>query len=222
MKITDTKDKETTMREIDSKKTNRALSYEMFINAPMPMVTIFKTIDVTPILKKTEQGYKFNMLMCYCIGKAASSISEFSLLPVGKKMIAYDKLGINIIVKNHEGSINSCDVQYTEDLRKFNSDYLRLTGDVYDKCYNYNIKDSMIVGTSNLAKYNIDGAVNMYSGIFNNPFVVWGKYFTEKEMTKLKLSFQFHHVQMDGEQACQFLDKLEKVIGILANSEDKK
>jgi chloramphenicol O-acetyltransferase type A len=62
----------------------------------------------------------------------------------------------------------------------------------------------------------------MYSGIFNNPFVVWGKYFTEKEKTKLKLSFQFHHVQMDGEQACQFLDKLENVIGTLDKSEDKE
>lgn len=33
----------------------------------------------------------------------------------------------------------------------------------------------MVIGTSALAKYVIDGATGMYSG-FNNPFMIWGAY----------------------------------------------
>ena len=205
------------MREIDPKKTNRALSYKMFINAPMPMVTILKTIDITKLFALVKKGYKFNMLMCYCIGQAASRIPEFKILPVGKKMFVYDKLGINVIVANKIGSINSCDVPYIDDLQKFNEDYLKLTSAVREKCESYNIDDSMMVGTSNLGKYNIDGAINMYSGIFNNPFLVWGKYHNDNKIIKLKLSFQFHHVQMDGQQACQFLEELQECIVKMEN-----
>jgi chloramphenicol O-acetyltransferase type A len=205
------------MREIDPKKTNRALSYKMFINAPMPMVTILKTIDITKLFALVQKRYKFNMLMCYCIGQAANHIPEFKMLPVGKKIFVYDKIGINVIVANKLGSINSCDIPYAEDLEEFNENYLKLTRSVREKCESYNIDDSMVVGTSNLRKYNIDGAINMYSGIFNNPFLVWGKYLNESKTVKLRLSFQFHHVQMDGQQACQFLEELQECITRIKN-----
>lgn len=70
----------------------------------------------------------------------------------------------------------------------------------------------MIIGTSALVKYDIDGIVNLYSGIFNNPFMAWGKYKRKWMKTTLSISFQFHHTQMDGEQACIFLDKLQNII----------
>lgn len=73
----------------------------------------------------------------------------------------------------------------------------------------------MIIGTSSLVKYDIDGVVNMSSGIFNNPFVLWGKY-PDHLKTTLQVSFQFHHVQMDGMEACKFLEKLQKRIDDLA------
>ena len=44
------------MQEINPKDTNRAKSFELYINAPMPMVTIFKTLDISHLmkLKKTD------------------------------------------------------------------------------------------------------------------------------------------------------------------------
>jgi len=78
------------MREVDPKNTSRAMSYEYYINAPMPMVTIFKTMDVTHLVRLAKKGYSFNMLMCWCIVRAAQSVSEFYLLPVGKKLMQYD------------------------------------------------------------------------------------------------------------------------------------
>ena len=80
---------------------------------------------------------------------------------------------------------------------------------------NHDITDSMVIGTSALAQYVIEGAVGMYSGIFNNPFLIWGRYRKDFFKTRLTVSFQFHHTQMDGAHAASFLGKLQDVISSL-------
>lgn len=63
------------LREIDPKLTSRAYAFEMWMKAPMPMVTLFGTLDVSHLRRVCRRKkMKFNMLMCYCIGKAASGI----------------------------------------------------------------------------------------------------------------------------------------------------
>ena len=37
--------------------------------------------------KLIYQGSKFNMLLCWCIGKAAAGMEDFYLLPVGDKLM---------------------------------------------------------------------------------------------------------------------------------------
>ncbi len=201
------------MREVDPKETTRAFAFEAWMKAPMPMVTFFKTLDITRLLKVSrKRGLKFNMLMCWCIGKAATQVKEFYMLPVGDKLIQYDTIAVNTIVANREGEVSSCDIPFSEDLSKFNADYLRLTRQVADSCENHDIADSMVIGTSALAQYDIDGAVGMYSGIFNNPFMIWGRYRKHWFKSTLTVSFQFHHTQMDGAHAARFLDELQKEI----------
>lgn len=201
------------MKEIDPNTTSRAYAFNMWINAPMPMVTFFKTLNVSHLVKVSRKnGLKFNMLMCYCIGKAATKIKEFCLLPVGNKMMQYDNIAVNTIVANREGEVSSCDIPFTDDLFLFNQSYLQLTKQVAESCSNHDLLDSMVIGTSALAQYNIDGAVGMYSGIFNNPFLIWGKYKRKWFNTQLTISFQFHHTQMDGAHAAHFLDEIQKEI----------
>lgn len=204
------------MKEVDPKDTSRAYAFEMWMNAPMPMITFFRTLNVTRLVKLSRRkGLKFNMLMCFCVGKAASSIPEFYLLPVGKKLMQYDQLAVNTIVANREGEVSSCDIPFTDDLSVFNHLYLRLTEQVRESCTNHDLTDRMVIGTSALAQYEIDGAVGMYSGIFNNPFLIWGKYKHHFFRTNLLVSFQFHHTQMDGAHAARFLDNLQHEIDIL-------
>ena len=76
----------------------------------------------------------------------------------------------------------------------------------------HEIADHMIVGTSALIRHELDGVVNMYSGIYHNPFLIWGRYRQEGSRFLLQISFQFHHVQMDGLEACAFLDGLQRQI----------
>lgn len=201
------------MREIDPKDTTRAYAFEMWMDAPMPMVTFFKTLDVTRLTRLSRRsGMKFNMLICWCIGRAASGIKEFHMLPVGRKLIQYDSIAVNTIVANREGEVSSCDVPFSDNLQQFNADYLRLTKQVAESCRNHDLTESMVIGTSALAQYEIDGAVGMYSGVFNNPFMIWGKYRRHLWKRTLTVSFQFHHTQMDGAHASRFLDSLQREI----------
>ena len=204
------------MTEVNPQESKRAEAYALWLHAPMPMVTFFKTLDVTRLLRcSRRKGLKFNMLMCWCIGKAASEIPEFYTLPVGEKLLRYDSLAVNTIVLNRENGISSCDIPFSADLAQFNQDYLALTAQVHESCQNYDLEDRMAVGTSALAQYSIDGAVGMYSGIFNNPFLIWSKYKRGLFKTTLTVSFQFHHTQMDGAHAAQFLDRLQEEINAL-------
>lgn len=204
------------MKAVNPQETSRAYAFEMWMKAPMPMVTIFKTLNVSRLVKISHKtGLKFNMLMCYCIGKAASGIKEFYLLPVGDKLMQYDTIAVNTIVANREGEVSSCDIPFENDLSHFNQHYLQLTKQVAESCTNHDITESMVIGTSALVQYDIDGAVGMYSGIFNNPFLIWGKYKRNWFKKTLSISFQFHHTQMDGAHAALFLDRLQKEIDLL-------
>ena len=205
------------MKEVNPQETARAYAFEMWMKAPMPMVTFFRTLDVGPLAKASrKRGLKFNMLMCWCIGRAASGIEEFYLLPVGDRLMRYDTIAVNTIVADRRGEVSSCDIPFTDDLRRFNDDYLRLTRQVAESCENHDLTESMVIGTSALAQYEIDGAVGMYSGVFNNPFLIWGKYRRRLFRTTLTVSFQFHHTQMDGAHAARFLDALQREIDRIA------
>ena len=40
----------------------------------------------------------------------------------------------------------------------------------------------------------LDGIVGMNTGIFNNPFISWGRYRKKDLRYELPISFQFHHI----------------------------
>lgn len=204
----------TVLREVDPGQTKRAAAFDLWMNAPMPMITVFKTLDVTNLVKISRKyNRKFTALMCWCIGKAASQMEEFYLLPVDGKLMQYDKIAVNTVVATKNDDINTCDIPFSENPEEFHLDYLRLTRQVQDTCQMYDLSDEyMVIGTSSLAQYEIDGAVNIYAGFYNNPFMVWGKYRKKFWKRFLPVSFQFHHTQMDGGHAGRFLELLQKEI----------
>ena len=203
--------------EINPKDTTRAMAYELWMKAPNPMVTFFKTVDVTRLVRVSKKrGLKFNMLLDFCIGKAAAPIKEFYTLPVGEKLIRYDTIAVNTIVKNKTGEVSSCDILFADDLEKFNADYLQYTRQVAESCQDRDLSEnSMVIGTSAIIDTEIDGAVGMNSGIFNNPFMIWGRYRKKLLRYYLPISFQFHHTQMDGAHAGRFLANLQQEINKL-------
>ena len=205
------------MREIDPKTTSRAKAFELWMNATMPMVTMTKTFDITHLCRVAKRkGVKLNMLMCYAVVKAASSFKEFYMLPVGDKLIEFDNIAINTIVMTKDGGINTCDIPYSDDIHKFEADYLKLTALAQTSDKDVVLGDDyMVIGSSALTKCELDSVVNVYAGFWNNPFVVWSKYRKGWFKTTLSLSFQFHHTQMDGPISTGFLNRLQEVMNTI-------
>ena len=141
------------MKEVDPKSTSRALAFALWMKAPMPMVTLMKTLDVTPLVRLSrKRNLKFNMLLCWCIGTAAEQTEEFYLLPVGDKLMRYDRLAVNAVVTTRDGGIATCDIPVSADLEQFNRDYLRLTSQVHESGESFELgEDYMVIGTSALA-----------------------------------------------------------------------
>ena len=167
--------------EVNPKDTARADAFEMWMTSPMPMVTLTKTFDVSRLLKVSRKaGVRFNALLCWCIGKAASQVKEFYLLPEQDK------------------------------LYQFVHSYNNLTRQSEEECKSSFIEDSMIVGTSAMVHTELDCVVNQYTDKFCNPMVMWGKYRKGFFKTTLPISFQFHHVQMDGGHGATFLELLQR------------
>ena len=199
--------------EVNPKDTVRAKAFELWMTSPMPMVTLTKTFDVSNLLKASRKtGVKFNALLCWCIGKAATQVEEFYLLPEQGKLYRFDNIAVNVIVNNCKGGINSCDIPYTEDLAKFVNSYDTLTKQTIEKCESTFLDDYMIVGTSAMVQTELDSIVNQYTDKFCNPMVMWGKYRKGWFKTTLPISFQFHHVQMDGGPGAMFLELLQREI----------
>ena len=132
------------------------------------------------------------------------------------KKFYYITIAVNTIVKNKDGEVSSCDILYDEDLEEYNNQYLKHTSQVAKSCQDRDLSDnSMVIGTSAIIDTEIDGAVGMNSGIFNNPFIIWGRYKKKWFKYYLTLSFQFHHTQMDDAHAGRFLANLQKEINSL-------
>ena len=200
-------------QEIQPNESNRGAAFDLWMTSPMPMVTLTKTFDITRLLKACKKrGLRPNMLLCQCIGKAASRTKEFYTLPENGRLFRYDSLAINVIVNNIEGGINSCDVPYTGNNEKFSTDYTELTEKARTSCKSIFSDEHMIIGTSAMPSTELDSIVNQYTDKFSNPMLLWGKFRKGWFRTTLPISFQFHHVQMDGGHAAQFLEDLQQTI----------
>ena len=201
-------------REIEPKDSTRAAAYALWMKAPNPMVTFFKTLDVTNLVRLCKRRHlKFNMLLDFCIGRAAAPVKEFYILPVGDRLMRYDALAVNTIVKNRAGELSSCDILFSDDLEAFDREYRTYTSRTAESCQDRDLSaDCMVIGTSAIVETELDGAVGMNSGIYNNPFLIWGRYRKKLFRYVLPISFQFHHTQMDGAHAGRFLESLQREI----------
>lgn len=114
------------VREIDPERSRRAAAFALWNRAPMPMVTLMKTLDVTRLVRLSRRrGYKINMLLCWCVGRAAARMEDFYLLPVGDKLMEYDRLAVNTVVVTRDGDIQTCDLPLVPDLEQFSRNYRR-------------------------------------------------------------------------------------------------
>ena len=205
------------MREVNPQETTRAKQFEIWKNAPNPMLVFVKRMDVTNLVRVSRRrGLKFNMLLDYCIGRAALVQKEFYMLPVGDKLYEYDAIAVNTMVKNVAGEVSSCDIRFDGDFASYCRDYMKYTAEVATTCVDRDLShECMVIGTSAVVDTELEFAGGMYSGIYNNPYIIWGRYSRRFFRYYLNLSFQFHHTQMDGAHATRFLNGVQREIDTL-------
>ncbi len=70
---------------IDPKTTSRAEAYDLWMSAPNPMVTFLQNAGCHAACYRLsrKRGLKFNMLLCWCIGKAAGEVKRVLFAPRG-------------------------------------------------------------------------------------------------------------------------------------------
>lgn len=201
------------MIELDYKKTPRKQCFEAFIDAPMPMLTAFKKINVTKAVSLAKRkGLKLNGVLCYAIGKAAAKIPEFHYVIKERKLFYDEKFNVSVVVRGKNGEFLNCDVPFTADATAFHSAYCELVKKVYDTGESHDETSGATIGTSTVLTGSFDGLVNLYSPQYLNPFLVWARYEKTFFGYFLNFSFQFHHAQMDGGEAAAFLSGLEQAI----------
>ena len=170
---------------------------------------LFRSGSACAVLEKGDAGVKIE-------GITTGKIIDNGINDANNMGAAMAPAALSTIKAHFEDmgrSAKDYELIVTGDLGQFNRDYLRLTRQVAESCTDHDLsEDSMVIGTSALAQYEIDGAVGMYSGIFNNPFLIWGKHKRQWWKTTLTLSFQFHHTQMDGAHAARFLSLIQEEI----------
>ncbi len=210
-------------KQVAPEETSREEAFRLWMSSAMPMVTLTKTVDVTALVRYgRRRGLKFNMLMCWCIGRAAEIVKEFYILPEEGNLYRYDSLSVNVIVPNSKGGINSCDVPKKAKMEEFNEQYLLLTHQVARQNKSAFLPQTMVIGTSAMVQTELDCIVNQYTEKFANPMVMWGKIRKRWFRYSLPVSFQFHHVQMDGMQAATFLENLQREICQIGRNKKNK
>lgn len=117
------------------------------------------------------------------------------------RLMQYNSIAINVIVENKKGGINSCDIHYSDDIQKFNNDYLRLTSEATAEGKFSSLEDAMMVRTSAMIGTELDCIVNQYTDLFCNPMLMWGSYRRSFSRTTLPIPFQFSSCSY-GWQSC--------------------
>ena len=77
-------------RVIKPEDTTRASAYDLWMKAPNPMVSFFKTLDVTRLVKLSrKKKLKFNMLIGKMINNHLSRLRSIFLLlfPLGTRSV---------------------------------------------------------------------------------------------------------------------------------------
>lgn len=207
------------LKKIDPAQTSRKVAFEKFQHQGMPMLSLTKTFDVSNIIRLSKKTkHKFNIIINYLIAKAGSQIENFYFKIDAFKNELYkgDKIIIDFVTKRKDENIAFCELVFNNDFNKFEKDYLTTQKYCYENNCDYYVTEKEkvggIIGTSTVPWTDLDCVVNQYVLDFPNPFLVIMKYQKKFFKYSLKISFHFHHLQMDGEHVCKFLELLQQEI----------
>lgn len=201
------------MRKILASESERAMQYNQWKDAPLPMVTVGRVFDITRLVKRSKrEKRKLNMLLCHAIGMAAKDIPQFYTVLNGDCFDVFDELAIQVIVDCGGDRIRYCDVPFSENIEDFERDYNSYINRVRETKEHLTTTDRAEIDTSAVVSTELDTVSNQYAGR-NNPFLCWGKYRRNwLGRCSVQIFLHFNHIQMDGYHIAAFYNRLQAII----------
>ena len=197
-------------RLVDVKKYKFKDMFERFIKEKNPAMCVSGCFDVTSIFKLKDK-HRFNVMMCYCVAKAAQNIEEFHYsIGADKKLYFYSNVKINFGVKAKDGIPYWGDVVYNDSFTDFAKEYERVRKYCYQNCKYYQVDNGALLSTSAVTNYPFTSFSIANSDVFWDSFLLWGQYYEDKKRIKLNMTLRFHHAILDVEHVGNFFNELQK------------
>ena len=206
---------------VDPRATTRAAAFDLWMDAPNPMVTFFKTLDVTPLVRFVKQrGMKFYPAMIWVVSRVINAHEEFKLgWDQDGNLIRWDFVSPSYAHFHPEdGNFTKLVTPYMEDLPAFHARFLEdrekyreLRGVVEGQPTNH-----FDVSCLPWVRYRHFDVHVFDQGDFLAPVVTWGKYEAEGGRLVMPLTMNIHHAAADGFHLSRFFTEVQELTDSLA------
>ena len=197
---------------IDKSKWNRYETFTHYDSRTNPFLIISTTIDITNIYEYSKRHcLSMYATVGYFISKTANEFEGFKIRKENDEFVLY-----NNIIPNFTESINGenvyfFDVDFDEDLNKFNEEFNKLR-DIYKKQgIVFKCKPNEI-WMSCAPWFSFNTITPPYSHDLLIPQFIWDKFNKDNNKVTTNLMVMVHHGFMDGYQLGMFYKKLEENI----------
>lgn len=196
---------------VNVNKLDRRGNYSRYINHPYPIGVITSTIDVSKLVRLSQETkHKFNAMLCYCIAKAAYEIPECHYRIWKGQLYYYQKVSLTGILKGKNKTLPAVVWDFYPTFKEFESNYLKTNKKaIASGQSNWTSDDSVLIATSAIPNREIDSANISLDPQTTISILTWGKYRSDGS---LPISYRFHHSLFDGIQIGDFFNNLQRKI----------
>ena len=203
------------MREINPQATTRAYAFEMWMQALNPMVTFFKNLDVTNLIRyaKEKGGSTFHAILWAAV-KAANSVPELRQRIVGGKIVEYEHCNAGYTVALEDHTFCNCYTESRMSLDAFFVDAAKRQEEAkkHPGFVNPDEEETGLIFTSCIPWLSFTQVIQPAPIPADcNPRIVFGKYIPEGERTLMPLHIQCNHALVDGFHVAEFYREFQQI-----------
>lgn len=168
-------------------------------------------LDVTGLIQTSRRkNLEPDMLMAYCIGRAASTVEGFCQLPAADGLAQNRPVAVGISVENADGGTNFCDILYEADLDRFCIGYRWHRKQAVLSCRDRDLSaNCVVIRTAAYPGVWDISDKGLGLGCKEGPSVCWGKYLRRRwdRVTQyfLKAYFKYNCALVNDTQTDAFL-----------------
>ena len=201
---------------LEMENYKRKNHFEYFSHLSYPYVGITVNVDITGLPQKIKlKELPFFLTFCYCISKAANSVTEFRQRILDGKIIEFEHCQTSHTVALEDSTYCYCTLDSNMPFEKYIAYAVReqekaKQNRTIDEDKNETL-DKIFISTLPWISYtSLIQPVPIPAD--SNPRITWGKYFVQENKIFLPVSVLCHHALIDGIHIAAFYKLLDKEI----------